>query len=415
MPNNHSWRWLIILFAACAGWLPGQSVTVERSDGSRLTIDNYAEHQATALVFLSSRSPETRLAVDAIRAANVRYRRRQIMFTGIFPNPAESGEEILRFCQASGFVFPCYRDPSRSVARAFGVSVTPEGVLLDSSGKVIFKGGITELEKTIEDVIAKRPVVIASAPASGTPIDKPAPPLPVQDPYGTLIHSSELIFEKIEGAPVHHASSIAEASNGDLLVTWYGGSYESSDDEALFLARRKKGQQTWEPPQMLMRHSSAPVGNAVVFTDQRGRVWILWGRIEAKQPLLAHTGWERTRLFYRVSDDSGYHWSEDKLFPMDTTGWLPRNLPIKLDDRRTRGSPERRAQQPGPLILCPNQGWRRLVGQIADHPERAAAGRTANRRPAERWDAAGILADRPPPAANGILRSRNDLESRQAH
>lgn len=321
---------LILISGLFAGALTGQSVKVERSDGSALMIDNYAEHQATAFVFLSSRSPESRLAVDAIRTANDRHRRRKIMFAGIFPNPAESGEEMLRFCQASGFVFPCYRDPSRRVARAFGASVTPEALLLDSAGKVIYKGGVAGLEKAIEDVVAKRPVGVASTPPSGTPIDKPGPPRPIEDRYGTLIYSSELIFEKIPGAPVHHASSIAEAANGDLLVTWYGGSYESSDDEALFLARRKKGQRTWEQPQMLLRHPSAPVGNAVVFTDQRGRVWIVWGRMDARQPLLAHTGWERTRLLYRISEDNGYTWSEDKLFPMDTTGWLPRNLSIKL-------------------------------------------------------------------------------------
>ena len=94
----------------------------------------------------------------------------------------------------------------------------------------------------------------------------PARRCPFEDPHGSLIYSSELIFENIPGAPVHHASSITEAANGDLLVTWYGGSYESSDDEALFLARRKKGQRNWEPPRMLLRNPAAPVGNAVIFT-----------------------------------------------------------------------------------------------------------------------------------------------------
>lgn len=308
----------------------GQPVEVHRSDGSPLTIDNYSEHVATAFLLLSSRSPETRLAVDSIRTANARNRRHKIMFVGIFPNPAESGEEMLRFCQASGFVFPCYRDPSHKAARTLGASVTPEAFLLDTNGKVIYKGDIPGLQKALEEVVAKQPVAIASTPPSGTPIDKPGPPLPISDPYGTMIFSSELIFDKIPGAPVHHASSITETANGDLLVTWYGGSYESSDDEALFMARRKKGQSFWEPPEMLLREPQAPVGNAVIFTDQRGRVWIVWGRMEATQPLLAHSGWDRTRLMYRISEDNGYTWSKDQLFPLDTTGWLPRNLPIKL-------------------------------------------------------------------------------------
>ena len=321
---------LLFLCALASGTLGGQSIQVERSDGSQLTIDNYSEHLATAFVFLSSRSPETRVALETLRTVNDRTRRRGVMFAGVFPNPAEPGEEVLRFCQASGFVFPCYRDPERNAARALGATATPEAFLLDNAGKVVYKGGIAGLEHAVDDLIAKRPVAVASSAASGTPIDRPGPPLPFEDSHGSLTYSSELIFENIPGAPVHHASSITEAANGDLLVTWYGGSYESADDEALFMARRKKGSRNWEAPRLLLRNPAAPVGNAVVFNDQRGRIWIVWGRMEARQPLLAHTGWERTRLLYRISEDHGATWSEDKVFPMDTTGWLPRNLPIQL-------------------------------------------------------------------------------------
>jgi len=39
----------------------------------------------------------------------------------------------------------------------------------------------------------------------------------------------------------YHCSTLTEAANGDLLCLWYGGSYEASDDQKLFLARKKKG------------------------------------------------------------------------------------------------------------------------------------------------------------------------------
>ena len=57
------------------------------------------------------------MALETIRALNDRTRRRGVMFAAVFPNPAEPGEEVLRFCQVSGFVFPCYRDPERKAAR----------------------------------------------------------------------------------------------------------------------------------------------------------------------------------------------------------------------------------------------------------------------------------------------------------
>src|SRR5262249_856929 len=166
------------------------------------------------------------------RTLNDRTRRRGIMFAGIFPNPVESGEEMVRFCQASGFVFPCYRDPSGAAARALGATVTPQAFLLDPTGKAVYRGNIASLEKAVEDVVAKRPVSETSAAPSGTPIDRPGAPLPFEDSHGRLTYSSELIFDNIPGAPAHHASSITEAANGDLLVTWYGGTYESEANEA---------------------------------------------------------------------------------------------------------------------------------------------------------------------------------------
>jgi len=127
---------------------------------------------------------------------------------------------------------------------------------------------------------------------------------------------------------VHHCSSITEAPNGDLLVSWYGGSYESSDDQVLFLSRRAKGSRVWSEPAIIVRSPGKPPGNAILFTDGIGKVWLLWGRMDGKQPMMRGTGWDHCRLFYRTSDDNGETWSEDKPFFRDTMGWLPRNLPI---------------------------------------------------------------------------------------
>src|SRR5436190_18020006 len=89
----------VLLGFLFAGLLGAQSIQVERSNGSRLTIENYSEHLATAVVFLSTRSPQTRLAIDEIRAANDRTRRRGVIFVGIFANPAESGDEVPAFAR----------------------------------------------------------------------------------------------------------------------------------------------------------------------------------------------------------------------------------------------------------------------------------------------------------------------------
>src|SRR5207237_6179443 len=138
---------------------------------------------------------------------------------------------------------------------------------------MIYNGNISGLDTALQDLAAGRPIRTASVPASGTPIDHPGPRPRIQDPYGSIAFSSELIFEKIPGAAAHHASSMTLARNGDLLVSWYGGSYESSDDESLYLTRRRAGQRTWDTPKMLLRNPEQPVGNAVIFTMSDGSIW----------------------------------------------------------------------------------------------------------------------------------------------
>jgi predicted neuraminidase len=324
---------LLNLFAAMATFASPSAdtqigpVELLRLDGSRLTMKNYAEHRATVVLFLSTRCSASESARETIRGLN---RRRGVMFVGVFPNPAENGTEVRDYCQASRYSFPCYRDPQKTAVRQFGAVVTPQAFVLDRTGTLRYGGALDGLTQALADMMADRPVATASVPPQGTPIDKPGAARPIEDLFSPISFSSELIFEKIPGAPSHHCSSIAEAANGDLLVTWYGGSYESSDDEALFMARRKKGERSWSKPEMLLRNPEQPVGNAVIFVDSLKRVWIVWGRMEASQPLMRNSGWSETRLMYRVSEDNGRTWSQDKLFPLDTTGWLPRNLPITI-------------------------------------------------------------------------------------
>jgi predicted neuraminidase len=333
---------IVLSFAATHAQTPDSDrligpIEVQRLNGPPLEIFNYAEHGATVVLFLSTRSDKTAAAAAAIQRLNGMNRRRRVIFAGVFPNPAESAEEVRAFCQDSGFIFPCYRDPQRKAAAQLGATVTPEAFVIDKDARLRYRGRIGKEDGTgalagaLKSLADNRSVTgIVVEPADGTPISQPGATPLLKDTFESIHFASELIFEKIPGAPAHHASSVAEAPNGDLLVTWYGGSYESSDDEALYMARRKKGERTWSAPEMLFRDPAHPVGNAIIFVDLAKRVWILWGRMEATQPLLAQTGWDGARLMYRVSSDNGNTWTKDVLFPMDTAGWLPRNLPITL-------------------------------------------------------------------------------------
>ena len=71
---------ILLLGLFVTACVTAQTVDVERSDGSPLVISNFAEHPATAFIFLSTRSTESRQAVEAIQNLNNRNRRRKFIF-----------------------------------------------------------------------------------------------------------------------------------------------------------------------------------------------------------------------------------------------------------------------------------------------------------------------------------------------
>ena len=303
-------------------------------DGRSLTMTNYAERRGTVVLFLSARSPAAKPETQTLSELSSRLRQRGVLFVGIFSNAEETGDEVRRFGQRAGLLFPIYRDPEQKAARQFGAKFTPEAYLLDANGALVYHGAIGStneagLVRSLSEFLEGQPVKVSHVPATGTPIGQPQPKRAGDDPFGSVAFSSELIFEKIADAPAHHCSTITEAGNGDLLVVWYGGSYESADDQALFLSRRKKGARGWSKPEVLIRDSAQPPGNAVVFRAGAKRLGIVWARMEAARPLRRGGGWGQTRLFYRMSKDHGVTWSKDEPFLGGVHEGL-RNVPITL-------------------------------------------------------------------------------------
>lgn len=283
-------------------------------DGPSFVMDNYDVDGriGTVIAFLSARCPVTDQMAERINYVQEEYRHDDILWVGIGANPAESGEELREFCQRRGMIFPVYLDPQQKIRKRFGPKVTPEVFLLDSESVVVYHGAIgktedSALEAAIKALQDEKEIKVKHIPAKGTPINKPGPKREIDDPYGSIAFSSELLFEKIEEASAHHCSTLTEAPNGDLLCLWYGGSYEASDDQKLFMARRKKGHRTWEKPEAIAGNSIKPAGNAIIFTDGSVHIRVLWGRKEGDRPRRRGSG-GTGRLLYRISADNGKTW-----------------------------------------------------------------------------------------------------------
>ena len=313
-------------------------LAMETLDGHPVTMANYSERSGTVVLFLSSRCPVTHEMIPVINDAYERTRLNEVLFVGLCANDSETGTELLTFAQRHGVRFPVYRDRSGTLAKQFGVRRTLEAVLLDDKGAAVWRGSFHNAEAAraaqtaIDALLAGKPPVLAAFPGGGTPIDDPGRPMQSEDVFGTLAFSSELIFEHIPEAPAHHCSTLAEAVNGDLVCVWYGGSYESSDDQVLFISRKKPGERHWSVPEVLVKGAPFhPPGNAVVFRAGPKRLMVIWGRMDATRPIRRGSGWNRCQLMMRYSDDNGHTWSPDEEMT-GLFGSLPRNVPITLQD-----------------------------------------------------------------------------------
>jgi len=316
------------------------ALSVQTLDGHPFEITNWAERETTVLVFMSGRCPHTRDAIEFINKTYEEYRFKDILFVGLCANDAEPAEELRAFCQGRGVRFPVYRDPAGRAAQRLYAKVTPEAIIFDSQGKVIARGGFAtpagrdRMADVIAAIAGGKSIAKPVMEAEGTPIGEEGKPIDHENLYGHLAFSSELIFERIPGAPAHHCSTITQAPNGDLLAVWYGGSYESADDQVLFLSRRKPGERHWSAPEAVVKGEPLhPPGNALVFAFPSGRIGLLWGRMDASRPIRRGAGWGDCELMLRYSDDSGVSWSEDRVME-GYFGSLPRNAPITLQDGR---------------------------------------------------------------------------------
>ncbi|HEY0945733.1 MAG TPA: sialidase family protein [Opitutaceae bacterium] len=138
-----------------------------------------------------------------------------------------------------------------------------------------------------------------------------------------------------------HSSTICLLPSGDLFAAWYGGTREGAADVALFASRLTPGKNTgaWGRPAKIVDRELAEseldrrikkVGNAVVFADRAGTLWMIYVSVSLG-------GWSGSALNIKTSRDEGLTWSESQrltLNPFLNISTLVRNKPIHANDGR---------------------------------------------------------------------------------
>jgi len=85
-------------------------------------------------------SPECPLSRNYITVVNKLVKQSQVAFYGIVPGAAYSTAELSKFIKDYSPIFPVLIDSSKKLTKGLNGSITPECILIDQQGQVLYSG-----------------------------------------------------------------------------------------------------------------------------------------------------------------------------------------------------------------------------------------------------------------------------------
>jgi hypothetical protein len=144
-----------------------------------------ATPRAAALFFITSDCPIANSFAPEIKRIAAEYRSR-MDFSLVYTDLRQTVGDARRHASEFGYEIGVRLDEGRVLSRRYGVTVTPEAVVLGGDGARVYRGRIDdrylapgqyrlqpttrELRDAIEAVLAGRPVPVAETKAAGCPL-----------------------------------------------------------------------------------------------------------------------------------------------------------------------------------------------------------------------------------------------------
>lgn len=142
--------------------------------------DSHALERATVYVFMSRSCPYCVMYQERLEQMTRAYRAKGVDFVMIYPTrKTPLGAKIAYHKEKAQFSSPFVNDKDASVAKSLKIKKTPEVVLVDKDGVILFRGGIDDnpkhaskirkahLKNALEDHLNGRPVSVTTAPLFG--------------------------------------------------------------------------------------------------------------------------------------------------------------------------------------------------------------------------------------------------------
>lgn len=96
------------------------------------------------LLFTSLDCPISSRYAPDIQRLQATFAADGVRFSLVFANPGDTPEAIAEHVQAFGYRIDVLRDPGHELVRRTGATVTPEAAVLDSRGRLVYRGRIDD-------------------------------------------------------------------------------------------------------------------------------------------------------------------------------------------------------------------------------------------------------------------------------
>jgi thioredoxin-related protein len=177
-----SFRHAVLALASCAAILPAaEPLVLTVTDGKPVNVE--LEGKTTALIFVSVQCPVSNDYNGRMKELYSEYKPKGVDFVFVNANAGESAADVVKHAQDNGFSFAVHKDVENKVADRFNAQVTPEVLVFDKSGKVVYHGSIDDsraaaritkrpMKDALEAVLAGRTVPVAESKAFGCTIKR---------------------------------------------------------------------------------------------------------------------------------------------------------------------------------------------------------------------------------------------------
>jgi mono/diheme cytochrome c family protein/peroxiredoxin len=151
-----------------------------------------ASRSATVFLFLASECPLSNQYIPRLNELHLRYAARGIGFLGVHADPLLNPRQAADHTTSFNIRFPVLLDPGQTLTAQLGASVTPQAILMDDSGNILYRGRIDDrsprlgarrpspsrhdLERAIQARLNAQPVPVPETRPTGCAIPKPPAP-----------------------------------------------------------------------------------------------------------------------------------------------------------------------------------------------------------------------------------------------